>query len=64
MAVLKKILTERGEVARIAKLYSVSGQTVRNALRYITEGETSDAIRKEAIDAGGVVITRKIKERV
>lgn len=61
MAALKKILVDRGEVQRIAKLFEVSEQTIRNALKFITEGEEPDRYRTEAIKGGGAIITRKVK---
>jgi hypothetical protein len=51
---MKRILVERGEVTRMAKLFECTGQTVRNALRGFTEGELTSRVRTEALRAGGV----------
>lgn len=61
MAGLKQILVARGEVQRIAKLFGVSGQTIRNALKFTTEGDDPDRYRTEAIKGGGKVTGRPIK---
>lgn len=61
MAGLKQILVARGEVQRIAALFEVSDQTIRNALKFITEGEEPDRYRKEAIKGGGKITGRPIK---
>ena len=58
---MKKILVERGEVQKLATLFSVTSQTVRNALKYITEGEIPERIRDEAKKRGGVIVRRKLK---
>lgn len=61
MAGLKQILVARGEVQRISKLFNVTDQTVRNALKFITEGDEPDKFRAEAIKGGGKVTGRAIK---
>ena len=43
---MARILVERGSVKKLAILFEVSEQTVRNALRYITEGEMPERIRE------------------
>jgi hypothetical protein len=58
---MKRILVERGEVGRMAKLFGCTGQTVRNALRGLTESELTDSIRAEALRAGGA---EKPKRRI
>lgn len=54
----KRIVVPMGNVKRIAEALGVSDQAVRNALRYITQGEQPDRIRKEALkNYGGAVST-------
>lgn len=57
---MQKIIVDRGEVIRIATLFNCTDQTVRNALRFVTEGEQPDRIRAEAIRSGGVLRKRQI----
>ncbi|MCM1031612.1 MAG: hypothetical protein NC410_09280 [Oscillibacter sp.] len=54
-----RILYERGTIEKMAKAFGVTGQTVRNALRFISEGELADKIRKEALEYYGCVLTKK-----
>ena len=54
-----RIRIEHGETTRIAKLFRCTTQTVRNALREITEGGLSDDIRTEALRTGGIEISRR-----
>ena len=54
MATKRRIYVERGETARIARLFVVTDQCVRDAIRGITSGERPDRIREEALRAGGV----------
>ena len=44
-----RILYDKGVIQKLAKHFSVSDHTVRNALRFVTEGEQPDAIRNAAI---------------
>lgn len=61
----KRIIVPTGNVKRIAAEIGVSGQAVRNALRFITEGEQPDRIRKEALENyGGAVSTINKRSRV
>lgn len=60
MAMIRKILVERGMVQNLARLFETTPQTVRNALRYHTEGEMPDRIRAEAKRQGGAEIERKM----
>lgn len=54
----KRIIVPTGNVKRIAKAVGVSDQAVRNALRFITEGEQPDRIRREAMENyGGAIST-------
>jgi len=50
---MKKIIVERGMTTILAKLFECSDQTIRMALRGITETELSQRIRKEALKQGG-----------
>ena len=52
------IRVAHGETSRMAKLFGCTGQTVRNALREITEGDLTDRIRAEALKSGGVEAPR------
>lgn len=61
MPKLQKIIVERGQAQEIARIFNVTDQTVRNALRFITEGEMPDRIRKYALTHGGFRKTRDIK---
>lgn len=54
-----RIRVERGETKRMAKLFGCTDQTVRNALREVTEGELTERIRKEALSAGGIEVPRR-----
>lgn len=54
-----RILYERGVIPRIAKRVGVTEATVRLALRFVTEGEQPDLIRKVAINEYGCVLQRK-----
>jgi hypothetical protein len=56
---MKRILVERGEVKRMAKLFCCSYQTVRNALRGFAECERAYRIREDALRAGGVEKPRR-----
>ena len=61
MAVKCRILYERGDIAKIAKKVGVSDTSVRMALRFATEGEVPDLIRRIAIQEFGCVLkTKKI----
>jgi hypothetical protein len=61
---MKRILVERGETSRMSRLFEVTDQTVRNALRGKTLGEMTERIRAEALRAGGVERKRRIGVRV
>lgn len=54
----KRIVILYRYTRRIAQHFGCSGQTVRNALRFLTDGELPDAIRKEALkNYGGAIST-------
>lgn len=60
MAIFRhRILYEKGTVAKLAKRFGVSEQTVRSALRFATEGELPDLIRKVALNEYGGRIKQK-----
>jgi hypothetical protein len=61
---MKRILVERGETSRMSRLFEVTDQTVRNALRGKTLGEMTERIRAEALRSGGVERKRRINVRV
>lgn len=54
-----RILYDKGVIKKLAADFSVSDHTVRNALRFVTEGEQPDLIRKAAIKYYGCVMTKK-----
>lgn len=54
-----RILYEKGVIPKIAKEFKVSENTVRNALRFVTEGEQPDAIRKFALEYCGCALMKK-----
>ena len=59
MTTKPKILYERGTVVKLAKRFGVTEATVRLALRFATEGEQPDLIRKLALKEYGCVLRRK-----
>lgn len=61
MAQTTRILVERGETSRLAKLYRVSTQTVRQALIFATTTELAENIRKDAIKGGGMIYKKKVR---
>ena len=54
-----RILYEKGVIPQLAKRFNVSENTVRYALRFVTEGEQSYLIRKVALDEYGCVLSQK-----
>lgn len=58
---MEKILVEPGEKKKLAAYFGVTQQTVRNALRGLTEGEQPDRIRAEAIRRGGAIVGRFVR---
>lgn len=54
-----KILYEKGVVPKLAKRFGVTDNTVRNALRFTTEGDQPDLIRKTALNEYGCAISKK-----
>lgn len=54
-----RILYEKGVIPKIAKEFNVSDNTVRNALRFTTEGEQPDAIREFALKYCGCALIKK-----
>lgn len=54
-----RILYEKGVISRLAVRFNVSEHTIRNALRFTTEGEQPDLIRKVALDEYGCALSRK-----
>lgn len=58
-AIRLRILYEKGVIPQIAKRVGVTDQTVRSALRFATEGEQPDLIRKLAISEYGCVLQQK-----
>lgn len=55
---MKRIYVKHGMTTKLAKLFQVTDQTVRNALRGATEGEQPDRIREEALKQGGFYAQR------
>ena len=54
-----RILNEKGVIPQLAKRYNVSENTVRYALRFATEGEQPDLIRKVALEEYGCALSQK-----
>lgn len=54
-----RILYEKGVISKLAKRFNVSDHTIRNALRFSTEGEQPDLIRKTALEEYGCVLSKK-----
>jgi transcriptional regulator with XRE-family HTH domain len=50
-----EILTRRGEICELAKIFGVVRQTVARALRGESSSILADKIRAAAIERGGVV---------
>lgn len=51
---MKEILTRRGEVRELMRIFNVSEPTVINALRFRTNSELAQRIRSTALRRGGV----------
>ena len=60
---MERILVETGEKKKLAQFFNVTQQTVRNALRGLTEGEQPDRIRAEALKRGGAKVKRKLTQK-
>lgn len=59
MVTKPRILYERGVIPKLAKRVGVTEQTVRLALRFVTDGDQPDLIRKLALQEYGCVLRRK-----
>lgn len=53
---MKEILTRRGEIRELMRIYKVSEPTVINALRFRTHSELARDIRNTAMKRGGAEI--------
>lgn len=51
---MKEILTRRGEVRELMRIFNVSEPTVINALRFRTNSDLAQRIRSTALRRGGV----------
>ena len=61
----KRIRVNPGAAAKMAAHFNVSVQTIRAALRYVTEGDMPDAYRKEAVENyGGRIFIENPKAKV
>ena len=54
-----RILYEKGVIPKLAKRFGVTENTVRNALRFTTEGEQPDLIRSTALKEYGCALSAK-----
>lgn len=54
-----RILYEKGVIPKLARHFGVTEHTVRNALRFVTDGEQPEAIRKEALKNYGCALVKK-----
>lgn len=59
MVTKPRILYEKGVIKKIANRVGVTEATVRLALRFATEGEQPDLIRKIALTEYGCMLQRK-----
>lgn len=59
-----KILTEHGEAELIARVFGVSGRTVRDALKFRTNSDLAKKIRHYAVQRGGVETQSKPKQNL
>lgn len=50
---------EKGVVSKLSSRFGVTEQTVRNALRFSTEGNQPDLIREVALKEYGCVLQKK-----
>ncbi|MDR1459088.1 MAG: hypothetical protein LBI60_02615 [Bacteroidales bacterium] len=64
MTTKKEIFVGRGETGRMARLFLVTSQAVRNAIRGLSNSELSDRIREEALRSGGVLTPNKRMKKV
>ncbi|MDR1368944.1 MAG: hypothetical protein LBJ72_02280 [Dysgonamonadaceae bacterium] len=56
---MQEIRVKRGETTRMATKFGCTRQTIRNALRGITEGERTEEIREDAMKYGGALVPRR-----
>lgn len=54
----KRIVYPRGTVKELAKRFGVCENTVRYALKFLTDGEQPEAIRKMAVEEYGAAVSR------
>ena len=54
---MKKIVTTKTNVEKLASTFSVSINSVYKALRYQTKGERPDKIRQAALNMGATLLT-------
>lgn len=54
---MKKIVTTKTNVEKLARAFSVSINSVYKALRYQTQGERPDKIRQAALNMGATLLT-------
>ena len=54
-----RILYEKGTIPKLAKRFGVTENTVRNALRFTTEGEQPELIRPVALKEYGCALSQK-----
>jgi predicted regulator of amino acid metabolism with ACT domain len=61
---MNKILTQHGEMQKIADLFKVDRRTVFNALTGVYDSDTVRRIRKMAIDRGGMEMNNSLKIKI
>lgn len=54
-----RILYEKGTIPKLAKRFGVTENTVRHALRFLTEGEQPELIRTTALQEYGCALIKK-----
>ena len=58
---MREILTRRGEIRELMRIFGVSEPTVINALKFRTNSELAQRIRSAALRRGGVEAVCKIQ---
>ena len=56
----KTVTVTRGSVSKLAKQFTCTEQTVRNALRGVTSGEMTERIRFESVKLGFAIKVRPL----
>lgn len=57
--IARKILVDRGESPRLARLFNCTDRTVYRALQFETDSELAQRIRTAAMERGGFMFKRR-----